>query len=152
MKKPGVNRRLILIAFLVAVLLGGGSQAVALWQQQSQLTMRVSFGGMPPIPLACNASTETSHHYEAVVDWSKSHEQGSRYNVVVTINGTPVTSSPYSGGTSVTLQTNKISTVKNDVWKVAVTAVTATGWKTETASTTLTARDIGKGHPGLFCN
>lgn len=44
MKGPKVNRRLVLIAFVVAVLLGAGGQAVALWSQSSTVTMGVTYG------------------------------------------------------------------------------------------------------------
>ncbi|WP_323960991.1 hypothetical protein GC088_04810 [Arthrobacter sp. JZ12] len=49
MKGERVNRRLVVIAFIVAVLLGAGGQAVALWSQSGNVTMGVTYGKLPPV-------------------------------------------------------------------------------------------------------
>jgi hypothetical protein len=52
MKGTKVNRRLVLIAFLLAVIGGAGGQAVALWSQSSDVTMQVTYGKTAPVTVS----------------------------------------------------------------------------------------------------
>lgn len=129
MKGAKINRRLVLIAFLLAVLLGAGGQAVALWQQSSTLTMQVSVGKMPA-PGFTNCVTVNGQKINLY--WQPIQGAATSYTVEVTKNGT-VVPGVYTGGESVEIQFRSNDVQASDTWAVSVTGSYSSGWVTETA-------------------
>lgn len=72
MKGERVNRRLVVIAFIVAVLLGAGGQAVALWSQSGNVTMGVTYGKLPAPQFASCANRGFSPQISVKWDENKS--------------------------------------------------------------------------------
>ncbi|WP_299165528.1 hypothetical protein [uncultured Arthrobacter sp.] len=121
MKKPRVNRRLVLIAFLVAVLIGGGGQAVALWQQSSNLTMQVASSKLPPVNFGpCDY---TGNSGKARVSWEKPPNfDVSHYVVTVYKNGDRVGKDSTISTNSLELNSEFFGAVAGDILTLGVVA------------------------------
>lgn len=129
MKGTRVNRRLILIAFVLAVLLGAGGQAVALWSQSSNVTMQVSVRNMPA-PSFTNCVAVNGQKINLY--WQSAQGTAAGYTVVVTRNGA-VVPGVYTGGESLEIQFRSRGVQAGDTWAVSVTGNYSSGWATETA-------------------
>lgn len=128
MKGEKVNRRLVVIAFIVAVLLGAGGQAVALWSQSGNVTMQVTAGKTPaPTVTSCVVinGQKVNLYWEAV------QGAASGYNVLVTRNGTAVPGL-YRSGNTVEIQFKSNDIQMTDTWVVSVTTNYSSGWQSET--------------------
>lgn len=129
MKGRKVNRGPVLIAFVLAVLLGTGGQAVALWSQNSTVTMQVTARGLPA-PTFTNCVVINGQKVNLY--WQPTQGTASSYSVVVTRNGTAVPGL-YTGGDSLEIQFRQNSIAPGETWAVTVTANYSSGMASEPA-------------------
>lgn len=121
MRGARINRRVVVIAFLLAVLLGAGGQAVALWSQSSTLTMGVAYNKLPPVSIdGCSFNGNSG---KGGVSWSGlgGHDV-SHYVVTLYKNGLQVGSETTVNQASFELNSGMVSAVPGDTIRVAVVA------------------------------
>lgn len=131
MKNARINRRLVLVAFLLAVLLGAGGQAVALWQQNSTVTMQVTVSKMPAPTISCR---QGSTAFSVDVSWVPKLAGVTGYRVTVLRNNVIDKTNNYGASTTTeTIQVRMLSAKAGDTYAVTVVALYGE-WQAEPAT------------------